>query len=72
LWFWCWAALDSRFIGIREAVRRYPDIGVAGSRLNMEFVARHKRYQKEHPEYFRDTSWPLRLAEESARAIKGP
>jgi hypothetical protein len=55
----------------REAVRRYPDIGVAGSRLNIEFVARHKRYQKEHPEYFRDPSWPLRLAEESARAIAG-
>jgi hypothetical protein len=54
----------------REAVRRYPQLGVAGSPLNQDFVARHKRYQREHPEVLRDPSWPLRLAEESARTIK--
>ena len=54
----------------REAVRRYPQLGIAGSPLNQDFVARYKRYQREHPEQLRDTSWPLRLADESARTIK--
>jgi hypothetical protein len=54
----------------RQAVLRYPDLAVAGSPLNKEFVARYKRYQQERPDYFRDPSWPLRLAEESAQAIK--
>ena len=48
----------------REAVRRYPDLGIAGSKLNGDFVARHKAYQQQRPEYFRDTSWPLHLTEE--------
>lgn len=48
----------------QEAVRRYPEIGVAGSKLNTEFVARYKRYQQERPDFIRDPSWPLRLAEE--------
>ncbi|MEI6872641.1 MAG: hypothetical protein WCL08_10200 [Verrucomicrobiota bacterium] len=54
----------------QEAIRRYPDLGVAGSKLNTEFVSRHKRYLQERPDYFRDPSWPLRLAEECVRAIK--
>ena len=48
----------------REAVRRYPALGVAGSALNTMFVARYKLYQQQRPEYFRDPSWPIRLAEE--------
>jgi hypothetical protein len=48
----------------REAVRRYPDLGVAGSKLNAAFVARYKLYQQQRPEYFRDNTWPIRLAEE--------
>lgn len=54
----------------REAIRRFPQLGVAGSPLNQDFVARYKRYQRERPEQLRDPSWPLRLAEESARAVK--
>ena len=46
----------------QEAVRRYPDIGVAGTKLNTEFIARYKRYQQERPDFLRDPSWPLRLA----------
>lgn len=53
----------------QEAVRRYPEIGRAGSPLNREFVARHKRIQQEHPEALQDPSWPLRIAEESAKAL---
>ncbi len=48
----------------RAAVQRYPDLGIAGSKLNTEFVARYKLYQQTRPDYFRDTSWPFRLAEE--------
>lgn len=48
----------------REAVKRFPDLGIGGSKLNNEFVARHKRYKQQRPDYFRDTSWPIRLAEE--------
>ena len=51
----------------REAVRRYPELGVAGSKLNREFIARHKLYEQQRPEYLRDPSWPLRLAEESTQ-----
>ena len=54
----------------REAVRRYPDIAVAGSRLNREFLTRHKRYQAEQPKLLRNPLWPLRIAEESARALE--
>lgn len=50
----------------QEAVRRYPDLGVKGSKLNTEFVARYKLYQQQRPEYFRDPSWPMHLAEELA------
>ena len=52
----------------REAVRRYPELGVSGSKLNREFVARYKLYQQQRPDYFRDTSWPLHLAEELTHA----
>jgi hypothetical protein len=48
----------------RAAVQRHPELGVAGSKLNSEFVARYRRYQRTRPEYFRDPSWPLHLAEE--------
>jgi hypothetical protein len=51
-----------------KAIASYPDLGVAGSKLNIEFVARYKRYQQERPEYFRDASWPLHLAEECFQA----
>jgi hypothetical protein len=51
----------------REALRRYPELGIVGSKLNTEFVARYKFYQQQHPDYFRDPSWPLRLAEELTR-----
>jgi hypothetical protein len=46
------------------AVQRYPELGVAGSTVNTEFIARYKLYQQSRPDYFQDTSWPLRLVEE--------
>ncbi|MCX6981095.1 MAG: hypothetical protein NTV08_10140 [Verrucomicrobia bacterium] len=51
----------------RAAVQIYPDLGIAGSKLNIKFVTRYKQYQVTRPDYFRDPSWPLRLAEEIAQ-----
>lgn len=51
----------------REAVRRYPELGVAGSEFNAAFIARYQLYQRTRPEYFRDASWPVRLARELSR-----
>lgn len=55
----------------RAAVRSYPELGVEGSRLNAEFLRRHRRYQVEQPRYFQDPSWPIRLARESHQAVYG-
>ena len=48
----------------KAAVQRYPDLGILGSKLNAEFVARYNLYQRTRPEYFSDVAWPVRLAEE--------
>ncbi len=60
---------DSAAEAQNEAVRRYPDLGVAGSKLNLDFITRYKLYQRERPEYFNDNSWPIHLAEESIQSI---
>lgn len=54
----------------REAVRRYPELGKPGSRMNADFLARYQRYQREDPAALKDPAWPLHLAEESAQAVK--
>ncbi|MHA3771324.1 hypothetical protein ACXR0O_07270 [Verrucomicrobiota bacterium sgz303538] len=53
-----------------EAVRRFPDLGVAGTKLHSEFLTRYRRYQSEKPAYFLDAAWPVTLAEESLQAIR--
>lgn len=53
----------------QEALRLYPALGVAGSPFNREFVARHKKYQQERPEFLRDTGWPVMLAREVATTV---
>ncbi len=52
----------------RLALARYPDLGVAGSALNTEFLARRARYLREKPLFFQTPDWPLRLADECAGA----
>jgi hypothetical protein len=52
----------------KEAVRRYPLLGVNGSRMNKAYVDRYRLYQKTNPAYFSDPSWPLQLANEVANA----
>lgn len=53
-----------------EAVRRFPDLGVSGTKLHSEFLTRYRRYQSEKPGYFQDAAWPVTLAEESMQAIR--
>lgn len=55
----------------REAIRRFPALGIAGSKFNTEFLARYRRYQSERPSFFRDGFWPVRLAEEVSKTV-GP
>ena len=50
----------------QEAIRLYPALTVSGSTFNRAFVARHKQYQQQRPEYFRDINWPITLAREIA------
>jgi len=52
-----------------RAVRAFPQLAVANSPLNREFVRRYNLYQKEHREYFQDPDWPTKLAQESAAVI---
>jgi hypothetical protein len=54
----------------QEAMRRHPELGVGGSPLNLEFVSRFKSYKKERPYFFNNPSWPIRLADECALALK--
>jgi tetratricopeptide (TPR) repeat protein len=54
-----------------RAVQLYPQLGVAGSPLNREFVARHNRYKAERPAFFIDPEWPMQLVEECVKALGG-
>lgn len=51
----------------REAIRLYPELGVAGSEFNRLFLERHRHYQQTRPAFFQETAWPIRLAEEIAQ-----
>ncbi len=53
----------------QEAIRRYPNLAIAGSKFNGDFVARYTYYQQQQPAYFQDTSWPLRLAEKLLKRL---
>jgi len=55
--------------GRAEAVRLYPDLAVAYTPLNIEFVARYNRYRREKPAFFEDPAWPVILVKECAAAI---
>ncbi|MEP6668134.1 MAG: hypothetical protein ABJF10_03220 [Chthoniobacter sp.] len=55
--------------GRAAAVRLYPDLAVAYTPLNIEFVARYHRYRREKPAFFQDPAWPVLLVKECAAAI---
>ena len=48
----------------KRAIKKYPDLGIEGSRFNREFVARFNKYKIEKPNYFQDPDWPTTLADE--------
>lgn len=52
------------------AIKKYPALGVADSSLNAKFLSLHKRYQTSNPAFFKDPSWPLKLADEAAKTIQ--
>lgn len=54
----------------REAVRRFPSLGVHGSAFNAEFFRLQSTHEREHPEIFNDILWPLRVAYETNEALK--
>jgi hypothetical protein len=51
----------------REAVRRYPELGLLNSKMNLEFIRLHNLYRRTRPDFFRTPTWPLQLAEEAAK-----
>ncbi len=53
----------------RKAIELYPDLGVADSPLNKEFVERVKIYRIEKKEFFAEPDWPVRLAKECSDAL---
>jgi hypothetical protein len=55
--------------GRQEALRLYPDLGVADSALSREFLVRFRSYQRLQPEVFQDPTWPVTLAKESALVV---
>jgi hypothetical protein len=56
----------------QEAIRLHPELGVEGSDFNKAFLALHKKYQAERPELFRNSDWPVFIADEVAKARKQP
>jgi len=54
----------------REAIRRFPALGVAGSAMNAEFVSRYNQYLTSRPDFFKDSLWPIRLAEEADQTLR--
>jgi hypothetical protein len=62
-------APDAALQAQNRAVAVFPALGVAGSPLHREFLARYNRYRAEKPAFFTDPEWPTKLAAECAQAI---
>lgn len=68
------APRPQRFATVAEAqqaaIHLYPALGVPGSDFNKRFLALYQRYQKERPDMFRDTGWPVVIAGEVSQALR--
>lgn len=53
----------------KEAVRRYPDLGIAGTQLHSEFLAIVETYKANTPRVFENKAWPLILAIEASERV---
>jgi hypothetical protein len=49
-----------------KAIAKYPSLGVDGSDFNKRFVAAYSERQKTSPTFFKNSQWPLLLADEIA------
>jgi hypothetical protein len=56
----------------QRAVKAFPALGDAHSKLNHEFVQRYKEHKNQDPAYFGDPEWPTKLARESQAALYKP
>lgn len=55
-----------------KAVQKYPQLGVQGSDLNQRFIAEFTKRKAANPEFFKDPTWPLLLADELAAPVATP
>jgi len=53
----------------KKAVSVYPELGVAGTAVNREYVRRYKLYRSVNPAFFEEPDWPVRLAEMLAQDL---
>jgi hypothetical protein len=63
------ALITTEAEGRSEALRLYPELGVADSPLNREFVTRYRSYQRLDPDFFQDPAWPVVLVKQCAAVI---
>jgi hypothetical protein len=56
----------------QRAIQLYPNLAIANSELNQEFVRRYRRYKMQNPSYFNDPEWPTKLATESQATLQKP
>jgi hypothetical protein len=59
-----------RFATLQEAqaaaVRRYPDLGKAGSPFNQRFLEKHAAYKAKNDPILNSPDWPMHIATEVA------
>lgn len=54
----------------QRAVQLYPELAVANSKLNQEFIRLYHQYQRSNPAFFNDPEWPTTLARECQAAVR--
>lgn len=55
-----------------KAIEKYPELTVQDSPLNKRFVEQVTERRKSNPAFFKDTKWPLILADELAQPAESP
>jgi len=55
--------------GQRAAIQKHPELGVAGSALNVAFVSESRARRESDPGFFTEADWPVRLADEIAAQL---
>jgi hypothetical protein len=68
------AAIQSGYASVLEAqqaaMKRYPELGVAGSKFNATFVELHTQAKAKRPGLLTENDWPMVLANEVAQKLK--